>query len=696
MSSHSGKPSHCFNEFVHVKKDVKVNQSNYLAVCWGCVTVKGWTWAEAEVRKINMSNTVPSIGKHLSVCENFKMTYPDRVEYVKENIETRKQRTAELRTANNLKRQLNQLPELDEEDDNLSQASFSTRSTVSTSTSGTSKRLCTNNSEKVQSTINQYIRRKLLPNEIDTFYRLLLRMTISNGWAFQWVENQETIEFFNFISLLLKLPNQKTLADEILKNSAERVQNNIEAAAKDDKYGIRWTSINMGAKDISGDRGNTDAAVRHISAFLNETQAKNIKINTVITDSASSYNAARKQLRCTHNDIVFLPCFAHQANLCVADVLKSSPKLLETSKNATAIVKYFNASSKFTKDLRDEQKRIYNKYITLIQPGQTRRNDLSDVTVVHEEEEGNNDNKLMASKIISIIDNPDFWINLVELEKILYPYCAALNLLQKDKARLYDVLHFFGYFMQCTSEYPKLSHINLNKWVQYYYIKWFGNNSTSMVQELLAYKENFFPFNEPSLLELEQTPLDYWSFLSDSVPELSQIATKLFSICVNSASCERLFSTMGFLHTKRRNKLHYSKVLWMAQIRGELQREKFIKSIILDDQRVNNNRIAVPVGDEEIDDSIMKPPELDVDDIDDKSDNGNDDEVDEFIKLWFEGLNEKDISEDDTPDNEINENLNKLLSTQIHPADNNDAKWDLTTLFKSQLVAPSFFSNMSL
>lgn len=53
---------------------------------------------------------------------------------------------------------------------------------------------------------------------------------------------------------------------------------------------------------------------------------------------------------------------------------QSSPKLLETSKNATAIVKYFNASSKFTKDLRDEQKRIYNKYITLIQPGQTRWN----------------------------------------------------------------------------------------------------------------------------------------------------------------------------------------------------------------------------------------------------------------------------------------------------------------------------------
>ncbi|PKY32652.1 hypothetical protein RhiirB3_450997 [Rhizophagus irregularis] len=60
-----------------------------------------------------------------------------------------------------------------------------------------------------------------------------------------------------------------------------------------------------------------------------------------------------------------------QTNLCVADIFKLSPKLLKTSKNTIAIIKYFNASLKFTKDLCDEQKRIYNKYITLIQLDQT-------------------------------------------------------------------------------------------------------------------------------------------------------------------------------------------------------------------------------------------------------------------------------------------------------------------------------------
>src|SRR5204862_472628 len=181
-----------------------------------------------------------------------------------------------------------------------------------------SKRLRDNSGKgvKVQSTIDQYVGRKLFPHEINTFYRLLLRMTISNGWAFQWVKNQETIEFFNFISPLLQLPNRKTLADEILKDSAKSAQDNIEASAKEDKYGVSisldgWKNVvkqNIlglvitrsdgqvliwGAKDISGDRGNTEAAVNQINGFLNETLAKDVKINTVITDSASSYNSAR-------------------------------------------------------------------------------------------------------------------------------------------------------------------------------------------------------------------------------------------------------------------------------------------------------------------------------------------------------------------------------------------------------------------
>lgn len=47
---------------------------------------------------------------------------------------------------------------------------------------------------------------------------------------------------------------------------------------------------------------------------------------------------------------------------------------MEISKKAIAIVSYFNSSSYFTEQLRNEQSRTYGQYIALIQPGQTRWN----------------------------------------------------------------------------------------------------------------------------------------------------------------------------------------------------------------------------------------------------------------------------------------------------------------------------------
>ncbi|GBB93667.1 hypothetical protein RclHR1_02210002 [Rhizophagus clarus] len=215
-----GKPLHCFRDFVQVDKNIKINQSNCLAI-------------------------FPSIGKHLSECENFKITYPDEINYVKENIEARKQRTNELLTTNNLKRQLemNQFQNLQEISQNYLDETEDDRASFTTHS----------------------------------------------------IRTDDT--------------------DTILKESAKNIQENIEIAAKEDKYSISilldgWKNVIkqhiLGlviirsdgqvliwkAKDISEDRENTKAAIKQINEFLVDTKAKNVKINTVITDSASSYNAA--------------------------------------------------------------------------------------------------------------------------------------------------------------------------------------------------------------------------------------------------------------------------------------------------------------------------------------------------------------------------------------------------------------------
>ncbi|CAB5386289.1 unnamed protein product [Rhizophagus irregularis] len=164
---------------------------------------------------------------------------------------------------------------------------------------------------------------------------------------------------------------------------------------------------------------------------------------------------------------------------------------------------------------------------------------------------------------------------------------------------------------------------------------------------------------------------------------------------------------MGFLHTKRRNRLNYSKVLWMAQIRGELKRQKFMKNISIENEQAKNDRIAVPIGNDEAEDQ-METLELDMDNDEvfyDESDNENDEnddnnECDEFIRSWLEILEEEDTNNgiNNISGNQIDEDsseFNALLENQIHSADNDDAKWDLTTLFKLGLEAPGFFYMLS-
>ncbi|CAB4374463.1 unnamed protein product [Rhizophagus irregularis] len=91
------------------------------------------------------------------------------------------------------------------------------------------------------------------------------------------------------------------------------------------------------------------------------------------------------------------------------------------------------------------------------------------------------------------------------------------------------------------------------------------------VAELLKTR---FPFNNMLLKQFCNGVLGFWDFTSAYALDLSAFSTKIYAICINTASVERLFSSMGFFHTNKRNRLDSEKVLAMSQIKGEFQRQK--------------------------------------------------------------------------------------------------------------------------
>src|SRR5947199_5008105 len=61
--------------------------------------------------------------------------------------------------------------------------------------------------------------------------------------------------------------------------------------------------------------------------------------------------------------------------------------------------------------------------------------------------------KTLPLDICRIIDNEVWWKEIRQLERLLLPFCGALNKLQAENARLYDVLHSFSYFYKIWQEY---------------------------------------------------------------------------------------------------------------------------------------------------------------------------------------------------------------------------------------------------
>ena len=63
------------------------------------------------------------------------------------------------------------------------------------------------------------------------------------------------------------------------------------------------------------------------------------------------------------------------------------------------------------------------------------------------------DELYLPQNITAILLNDNFWQLITRLHTLLLPYCGALNKLQSDTARLYDVLQAFGGILRTWEEY---------------------------------------------------------------------------------------------------------------------------------------------------------------------------------------------------------------------------------------------------
>ncbi|PKC50506.1 hypothetical protein RhiirA1_486165, partial [Rhizophagus irregularis] len=85
--------------------------------------------------------------------------------------------------------------------------------------------------------MDNYIVRSLSKEDLKKFNMLLLRLTVSCGWALSWVNNPEAKELFDFLNPFLKLPDRRVLGGDILKQVVADADKAMETALKEDPVG---------------------------------------------------------------------------------------------------------------------------------------------------------------------------------------------------------------------------------------------------------------------------------------------------------------------------------------------------------------------------------------------------------------------------------------------------------------------------
>jgi hypothetical protein len=87
----------------------------------------------------------------------------------------------------------------------------------------------------------------------------------------------------------------------------------------------------------------------------------------------------------------------------------------------------------------------------------------------------------------------------------------------------------------------------------------------TLCSQLLLYKNKVFLFNQ-GFTEGMDNPYTWWSSIEPEPKHLQDFAMTLFSICPNSASCERGFSICGWITNKRRLRLGVERLESMLKL----------------------------------------------------------------------------------------------------------------------------------
>ncbi|KAF1314928.1 hypothetical protein FI667_g16383, partial [Globisporangium splendens] len=373
----------------------------------------------------------------------------------------------------------------------------------------------------------------------------------------------------------------------------------------------------------TGSRHDGLAVAVQLEQIINTAIGDGWVIGAVVTNNAGQCGRARRILALRWPNIAFLIYFAHDINNLVKAVLQSSFR--EVTAMASTAVNCLNASSsKWLVRARETMVETYGCSCALITLCETRWNSMQacfasllrvrcslEVFAVKHRD----DPEFPA--VLAIFDQRYFWEALRDAEVVVRPLCFASYKLQCDENTLADVIICFrdiydGFvastyrselvplvekrWQQCEQPLIMLALFlhpaylgearalpstsvssleNICTFAIFYYKRLIGGDPGALRGDVFDWIRG--SFIDASLDDFQGCSLPpfpaYWSFAKDVRPTsaLPPLAIALFSIAVNTATCERYFSELALIHTARRNRMSVEKAKKISVVRKSVR-----------------------------------------------------------------------------------------------------------------------------
>jgi len=342
------------------------------------------------------------------------------------------------------------------------------------------------------------------------------------------------------------------------------------------------------------------------------------RICAVVSDNAANVRNTRKLIHENHPKIENVRCIAHSINLIACDIVKEKfgDGLL---KRVNILVNFFcnsyRANAKLVQIIKERGisgggLKLYCK--TRWTTAGDSVNSVVNLESALEEMANNHDCLLTNDKIKRIIQSRDFFSNLRVLAFVLDPLRKAVLSLESKTATLSDCFlslarlaatlkklpssfnpafrnHCVGVinrrydefdediYLACFFLDPRFRGAPLKDCAFKRVLRCVASigkrlgfdryEADILCDQIEQYKDEKGPF-DLDIGYAKDNPMKWWKYISTE-PEpdvLPRLACHLFAICPNSASCERGFSTLGWLFHKRRLNLNLEKLEAMCKM----------------------------------------------------------------------------------------------------------------------------------